>query len=276
MKSHYYYIPDPASYWGTCTTDLPLLITCAGTTGNFEGISRLTRTDYHLIYIQNNSYSIKTDKTYRMKVGDMFIVPPNTHHIQTTDEGNPITYLTLHFMGNDAQSILEHFKIPVNVPFTPGIHHKLTDDFQRLFDAFITGGEYLNDVACAIFTELLADVSGYIHPKINRHIFAKSINFINEKYFIDFKIKDLAQIEGLSESRYRTLFKEFIGTTPTEYINKKRLEVSLALLENLNNTILEVALFSGFNSVYYFIKVFKKYNKITPSQYRKKYLDKNN
>lgn len=274
MKSHYYYIPNPASYLGTCSTDLPLLITCAGTCGNYEGTSRLTRNDYHMIYIQNNSYSIKTNKTYRLNVGDMFIVPPDTCHVQTTDEGKPITYLTLHFMGHNTRAILDHFKIPVNVPFTPGIHHKLTDDFQRLFDAFIAGGEYLNDVTCAVFTELLADVSGYIHPKNNRHIFAKSIKFIDEKYFTDFKIKDLAQIEGLSESRHRTLFKEFMGITPTEYINKKRIEVSLAFLEDSRKTILEVALFSGFNSVYYFIKVFKKHNKITPAQYRKRYLEK--
>lgn len=274
MKSHYYYIPDPASYRGTCATDLPLLITCAGTTEKYEGISRLNRTDYHLFYIQKNSYSIKTDKTYRLNEGDMFIVPPHTYHIQTTDEGTPITYLTLHFMGYQAKSILEHFKIPVNVPFTPGIHHKIVDDFKKLFEAFILGGEYLNDVTGAIFTIILADTSRYIHAPNIKHLFSKSINYINEKYPFDIKIKDLADIEGLSESRYRTLFKEFMKITPTEYINRKRIEASITHLEDSSRSISDVALLSGFNNADYYIKIFKKSIGLTPSKYRKRYLHK--
>ena len=66
-------------------------------------------------------------------------------------------------------------------------------------------------------------------------------------------------------SRY---FKEQSGETLTEYINKWRIEKSKALLQQDDIYIKDISDRVGFFSISTFIRLFKKYEGITPSAYR--------
>lgn len=65
------------------------------------------------------------------------------------------------------------------------------------------------------------------------------------------------------------LFKKELGVTIIEYVQKKKVYISLSLLENVSNSILKVALLSGFNSQEYYCEVFKKVMGVSPKVYRK-------
>ena len=58
----------------------------------------------------------------------------------------------------------------------------------------------------------------------------------------------LASIAGLSRTYYCSVFKALNGITPWDYINIKRVEHSMKLLQESDETVLDIALQSGFTT----------------------------
>ncbi len=98
----------------------------------------------------------------------------------------------------------------------------------------------------------------------NRVNIAKNIidNDITQKLEIDF----LAREASLSEFHFYRSFKAAFDLTPHQYILKKRLETSLALLQEGKLSVTDVAYHSGFNDVCTFSKSFKKYYRVAPTR----------
>jgi len=76
----------------------------------------------------------------------------------------------------------------------------------------------------------------------------------------------LAEVAGLSESRFKTRFKREIGVPPAEFWLRKKIEKATALLKKRNVT--DVAHELGFSSSQYFATVFKRYTLANPSRFR--------
>jgi transcriptional regulator GlxA family with amidase domain len=66
-------------------------------------------------------------------------------------------------------------------------------------------------------------------------------------------------------------FKQATGVTPIEYLQKTRIEAAKRLLEQTNQSILEVMLNSGYNDMKAFRQVFKKSAGVSPKVYRDKF-----
>ncbi|HWK02752.1 MAG TPA: helix-turn-helix domain-containing protein [Puia sp.] len=66
-------------------------------------------------------------------------------------------------------------------------------------------------------------------------------------------------------------FKQVIGITPIEYLQKTRVEAAKKLLEQTNQQMTEVMLNSGYNDPKAFRKVFRKTVGMTPTCYREKF-----
>jgi len=64
-------------------------------------------------------------------------------------------------------------------------------------------------------------------------------------------------------------FKENTGTTIFQFLEKYRIEESKKLLETKRFSVTEIAESLGFCNAYYFTKVFKKHENITPRDYKK-------
>ena len=67
---------------------------------------------------------------------------------------------------------------------------------------------------------------------------------------------------------YIKLFREIIGTSPLQYMQKLRIQYAAELIVDTDLTISEIAQLSGFNSPMYFSRVFKKHTNISPIEYR--------
>ena len=65
-----------------------------------------------------------------------------------------------------------------------------------------------------------------------------------------------------------TLFKRVTGDTLLHYINRQKVSYSEELLLNTVLPIKQIALSSGFEDEKHFMKLFKQYKGVTPSQYR--------
>nr|WP_246238994.1 helix-turn-helix transcriptional regulator [Paenibacillus anseongense] len=68
------------------------------------------------------------------------------------------------------------------------------------------------------------------------------------------------------------LFREQTGEGLLDYINKVRIVKAKELIENQNITLNEIASLVGFSDVNALIRIFKKYEGVTPGKYKEMYL----
>jgi len=100
---------------------------------------------------------------------------------------------------------------------------------------------------------------GTVIKYIKEHLTDKNIN-----------VDSLAKKAYMSSSHFHKKFKNTLGISPIDYINTERIKFAKKLISSDNSIrVSDVAFKSGFNSVSYFNRQFKKHELIIPSQYRK-------
>lgn len=106
-----------------------------------------------------------------------------------------------------------------------------------------------------------------LKPNINTNI-EKAICYINSHIDEGLTISDIAKNINISKSVLYRQFNTVLGCTPIKYITEKRIEAAKKLLASTDLTVEEIAAKTGYSSVAYFCKSFKKYSGTTPTSYR--------
>ncbi|MEG0378054.1 MAG: PocR ligand-binding domain-containing protein [Eubacterium sp.] len=106
----------------------------------------------------------------------------------------------------------------------------------------------------------------------NMQIVESAAAFIRENYHKNITLNDVAEAVFISQFYLSRLFKEVLNCTVGEYITKVKMEHAKRLMHNPKNTLSDIANRLNYVDSSYFSKVFKKYEGVTPSQYRKKLL----
>lgn len=94
------------------------------------------------------------------------------------------------------------------------------------------------------------------------------LNHIHTHLTQKIAVDTLCRKAYLSRNLFFKWFKQQSGLSPLEYINNERVKLAKDLLGDPRNTIQAAAMYSGFNDVNYFIRVFKKVEGITPKTYQ--------
>lgn len=97
----------------------------------------------------------------------------------------------------------------------------------------------------------------------------KILSYIRENYDKQIALTDMAKHAEMSFKYFGTFFKGMTGKTPVDYLNEYRIEKASRKLMNTDMSITEIAYSCGFNDLSYFIKMFKRINKVSPGKYRK-------
>jgi len=79
---------------------------------------------------------------------------------------------------------------------------------------------------------------------------------------------------GLTQRRLTDIFKQEYGITPKEYANALRLREAQKLLSQTSEKIIDVAYHAGFSSLAAFNRFFKQQTGQTPTEYRKKNIER--
>ncbi len=82
-------------------------------------------------------------------------------------------------------------------------------------------------------------------------------------------VKDIARHVGVSPSRLHGVFKQCLGMTPNDYLQRLRIDTACALLSTTDTTVTRIALDLGFASSQYFATCFRKYTGMSPLAYRR-------
>ena len=96
-----------------------------------------------------------------------------------------------------------------------------------------------------------------------------ALSYIQEHYKEKIYIRDLAAQAGLNEQYFCRLFRKVIRMSPVEYMNNYRMRKAIALLEQTELSVTDVAYECGFHDMGGFIREFKRMTETTPLQYRK-------
>lgn len=96
----------------------------------------------------------------------------------------------------------------------------------------------------------------------------KIVEYINANLDKEITLNDIADEMGLSVTYVSKIFKNNLGVKYIDYVNSSRIEKAKSLLKDTMVPIKEVGFKVGFNNIQTFIRVFKKYEGITPGQFR--------
>lgn len=82
-------------------------------------------------------------------------------------------------------------------------------------------------------------------------------------------VEELADVACVTKPYLIRLFKREFGTSPVQFINKKKIERAQLLLFTTEMPVKEVAYALGFSDHSYFIRLFRKLTGVTPQEYRR-------
>ena len=101
-----------------------------------------------------------------------------------------------------------------------------------------------------------------------RTLIRPALVWIEEHYMQDIRVHDLAASCALSESHFRKVFQRLMDMPPLEYVNRYRIQRSLDLLGDTDDTVLSISGRTGFSSIATFNRNFIRYAGCTPVQWR--------
>ncbi|MFN8325574.1 AraC family transcriptional regulator N-terminal domain-containing protein [Flavobacterium sp.] len=95
-----------------------------------------------------------------------------------------------------------------------------------------------------------------------------TIEYIRSNIRETIHLKELSDKACMSTTSFYRYFKRELGMSPIEYILNEKIKYAKKLLSNPNIQVNEVSYATGFEDCNYFIRLFKKYEGITPKQYQ--------
>ena len=95
----------------------------------------------------------------------------------------------------------------------------------------------------------------------------KMINYIKANYSNDISLTDISEYFDMSPCYLSTMFKHYTGENFKDYLNFYRVKKAKEYLQNGKMKMGTVAKMVGCNSINTFIRIFKKYEGISPGQY---------
>lgn len=116
---------------------------------------------------------------------------------------------------------------------------------------------------------IINTIMGYINArKGNNKIVESAIKYINTNFMNSLSLEIVAKEVFITPSYLSFLFKQYLGISFVEYLNKARISKASELLKNSNLKTYEISSKVGYSDEKYFSYVFKKYTGMTTTQYR--------
>ncbi|WP_286969349.1 AraC family transcriptional regulator [Flavobacterium sp. UBA4854] len=107
----------------------------------------------------------------------------------------------------------------------------------------------------------------------NNNPITEVTEYIKQNLKENISLKSLSEKACMSTTSFYRFFKRELGMSPIEYILNEKIKCAKNLLKNPSLQINEVCYLAGFEDANYFIRLFKKYEGITPKQYQLLYIN---
>ena len=106
--------------------------------------------------------------------------------------------------------------------------------------------------------------------KESESVVARARAYIDENYQKDISLDEVSRLVDISPYYFSKLFKQEQGENFIEYLTRTRMQNARQLLKNKSYSIKEICVMCGYSDPNYFSRIFKKYEGVTPSEYRER------
>lgn len=110
--------------------------------------------------------------------------------------------------------------------------------------------------------------SGDTQLELEDTYLSQAISFINQNFHCQITLEEIAATAHISPEYLCILFRRHLQMRPFEYLSKKRIQKAKHLLSDTSMSIADIGSAVGYDSNSYFGYVFKKYEQMSPSQFR--------
>jgi two-component system, response regulator YesN len=122
-------------------------------------------------------------------------------------------------------------------------------------------------------TMMTVVIQKFVELKNSKKPLHKTIQFvidlINEKYDTNLTLKSIAEEVFMSPSHLSTLFRQEMGINFLDYLHQHRIDKAKHLLKETNGKVYAIARQVGYYDEAHFVRFFKKWTGMLPSQYKK-------
>lgn len=220
---------------------------------------------------------------YDVSPGDVVVIPRNTLHRTTVRNSKGYERYVVYFSESYAKEMknklgineFNHFMQASCIQLLPEWAEKVRYTLEEMKQE-ITRKEKYSDI-------MLQNLFHYIIIILLRHGRNKQkengrevgkiqdvAKYISENYSSVITLSSAAKMAYMENTYFSKKFKRLTGFGFHEYLVQTRIKAAERLLVHSNLTISEVSERCGFSSSNYFGDVFRNWNRIAPSEYRKK------
>ena len=100
------------------------------------------------------------------------------------------------------------------------------------------------------------------------HRVVQMVGYMKERLNQSLRVPKLARMVGVSQSHFFAVFKKQTGFAPIDFFTRMRMTRACELLDSTSLSVKEIAAALGYDDQFYFSRVFKSVNRISPSKYR--------
>ena len=241
--------------------------------------------EYELIRILQGSMQMRLDgATVLCKAGDMLMVTDGVLHggIPQNCEYECIVF-DMHTIfppalcDEDMLCILQHKKAIVSL-LTP--YPTACGCLKRVFEAMAARPKGYRH-------QVLGALHGFLGEVISRELYQPPtvgegkghrqmarlknvLEMIRSNYHESLSLEAIAGCAEMNQKYFCRYFRSMTGKTPMDYLNYYRIECACEQLTLSDKNITDIAMDCGFNDSSYFVKVFKRYKNMTPTQYARR------
>lgn len=247
-------------------------------------------TEMEIVYSEAYGTLYINDKAYEMEPGSIFFVNPNLlHRTYRRSHGLMVhivfdpELLKICVPDNPCNALIDEIteqnrKFKETVPKGTELYRELLPMIHGIMEYIEKNVSYGYE-SCAVISLLFSVFSSVMKANHFEYInaynlygmryVADAMRYIDEHYSENLTVAELAGNTNISATYLYKLFRDYVGTTPINYINSIRLKAAYKLLDSGHN-VTETAMAVGIPNISYFIKLFKTATGDTPLSWLKK------
>jgi len=232
--------------------------------------------EYQINYITEGKGILENrNGHFQIKPGSVIITPPNVWHRYRPLKKTGWKEQYIGFNGYVTEQFLSHSSFSPGQPVIHiGIREEILDTYLKIFDLVKEEKPGFQQVASGLVIKLLGYLLSF---EMQKEFTGKRIAAIIEETRFKMReevdhaldMEELAQSHNIGYSYFRKMFKSYTGVAPHQYHLELKIMRAKELLLSTDKSIKEISFELGFQSIYYFSRIFKNKVGTAPSEFRK-------